>query len=69
MTNDIVGPIGTLVGIGVLAYGAKKVVDYLAEESGKKKPVRAVKTKTVYTKPKKNDFGFNVEDKIGRILG
>jgi hypothetical protein len=39
---NIIGPIGGLVGLGVMAYGAKAVIDVLkdkAQEHKKKKPL------------------------------
>lgn len=57
--GNIVGPIGGLIGIGVMAYAAKKVIDTTAEQAQKKKKKTPVKTQPL---------SFNVDKSLNRML-
>lgn len=61
MSGNIVGPIGGLIGIGVMAYTAKKVVDVTAEQAGKKKKAKPVQ--------QKQSMGFDIDNSLNKMLG
>lgn len=67
--GDIVGPIGTLVGLGVVAYGAKKVIDITADTTKKPRQVRRTTIKKSTRPVRRRSVGFDTEEKIRRILG
>jgi hypothetical protein len=68
MTNggpNIIGPVGGLIGLGVMAYAAKGVIDVLKDEVEKDKKR---KKKAMYKEPDSITPKFE-GDIIGRGLG
>ena len=46
---DIIGPVGTLVGLGIMAYGAKSIIDIMRDKALEEK-----KRKPLYNEPRQN---------------
>jgi len=59
---DIVGPIGSLVGLGIMAYGAKTLIDVMRDKSVTQQP------KKQYTQQPKKVYTEQSDDRVTRGL-
>ena len=69
---NIIGPIGGLVGLGIMAYGAKTLIDVMKEKTQEdkgKKRAALYREKQTYTPRPEAQSDDRIQRSLNRMLG
>jgi hypothetical protein len=66
--GDIIGPVGGLIGIGIMALAAKGVIDIVKEQKEKEEIERKKRKQPLYQEPRAYAPRIESQDRVQRGL-